>query len=159
MRMGWPCSICLMAFLSIAGLAWAQAGNVAQEVKEKPFLQPHAPARGYGNVDGSNKKVDDNTIKYNNINRPSKKDIPGKSKKSLKSKIGPQQKAVTPQGSVEKGATDNIMDINALSQNRSHGSGSFFDGYLLRSLKEEKLTRKKAQDDSKTNNNLLKKNK
>ena len=60
---------------------------------------------------------------------------------------------------MEKGATDNIMDINALSQNRSHGSGSFFDGYLLRSLKEEKLTRKKAQDDSKTNNNLLKKNK
>jgi len=150
--------VCLITLLSTSGWAWGQAGNTLKEEPQKQFLQPYSPESNNQSLDASFKT---NTIDANkrNIGKTSNKPISSATPKSSKPTHGHHQKSEIQPDGLKKDATGTVFRFQRYNQGRTAGSGSFLDGYLLKSLHEERIVRKKAADDSTSDEDLLKKNK
>lgn len=156
---GWTFSICLIAILSTSGLVWGQVGDKFHETPEKPFLQGHSPANGYLSVDASDKRINSNTNKDKNVGKTPHKVKVNTTKKSPRSAPGQHKNSEIQRASPKIGAAGSGLGFQEYNESGSAGSGSFFDGYLLRSLNEKRIIRRKAADDNMSNEDLLKKRK
>lgn len=155
----WSFYVCLIATLSTNGLAWGQVGNTFNEESGKPFLQPYSPANNYQSLEDSHKTIKNNTNKQKNGGEPPNKVMHIPTKKSPKSTFGQQPKSKIQLASPEIGAIGSSLSFEGYNQSKSGGSGSFLDGYLLRSLHEKKIVGKKGANDKTSDENLLKKDK
>ena len=155
---GWFFYVCLIAILSTNGLAWGQVGNKFNEEPGKPFLQPYSPANNYQSLDDSHKTINNNTNKYKNGGETPNKVMLTPTKNSPKSTLGQHPKSKIQLASPEIGATgSSLLGFQEYNQSSSAGSGSFLDGYLLRSLHEKKIGGKKGANDNMSDENLLEK--
>jgi len=157
MSRGWSLPICLLTILSISGWAWSQAGKTFQEEPEKPFLKPYSPESNNQSLDVSLKT---NTINNNkrNIDKTSIKAINSPTTKSSKPTLGHHQKSVILPDSQKISVAGSSMSFQGYNQNHTAGTVAFLDGYLLKSLQDKRIVRKKADNES-SDDNQFKKNK
>jgi hypothetical protein len=155
----WSFYTCLIALLSTNGLAWAQVGNSFNEEPGKPFLQPYSPVNNYQSLDDSHKTINNNTNKHKNGGETPNKVMLTPVKNSSKSTPGQHPKSQTRLASPEIGATGTSLGFEGYDRSSHAGTGSFLDGYLLRSLHEEKIVGKKAASANTSDENLLEKKK
>jgi hypothetical protein len=154
---GWSFYVCFMAIVSTNGLAWGQVGNTFNEEPGKSFLQPYSPANNYQSLDDSDKTINNNTNKPKNGGATTNKVMLTPTKKSAKSTFGQHPKSKIQLASPEIGAAGSSLGFQEYNQSSSAGSGSFLDGYLLRSLHEKKIEGKKGANDNTSDENLPKK--
>ena len=158
MSRGWSLPICLIALLSTTGWVWGQAGKTFQEEPKKSFLQPYSPETNKQGLDASFKTNTTDTNKRT-IGRTSNKSISTSTKKLTKPSLGHTQKSEIQSDSPKIGASASTLSFQGYNQDRSAGSGSFLDGYLLKSLQDKKIVRKKTEDENSSDKTLLKKKK
>lgn len=159
MSRGWSFYVCLIAILYTNGLAWSQVGNTFNEEPGKPFLQPYSPANNYQSLDDSHKTINNNTNKHKDGGETPNKVMLTPTKNSPKSTLGQHPKSKIQPAGPEIGATGSSLGFQGYNQSSSAGSGSFLDGYLLRSLHEKKIEGTKGSNDNTSDENLLKKKK
>jgi hypothetical protein len=159
MSKGWSFHVCLITILCTNGLAWGQVGNKFNEEPGRPFLQPYSPANNYQSLDDSHKTINNNINKHKNGSKTPNKVIRTFTKNSPKSTLGQYQKSKIQLASPEIGATGRSLGFQGYNQPSSAVSGSFLDGYLLRSLHEKKIGGRKGANVNTSSENLLKKEK
>lgn len=154
---GWFFSICFIATLITSVSVWGQALHTFQEEPKNTFLKPYEPAKDYGISDTFSTTNKDNDYKKISIGAPHKKTIatsPKKAHKSHHGKQGEEQKSKNQDIIQEKDAAGKSTVSLGYQQNNTTDSASFLDGYLLKSLKEEKIVRKKAADENQLDENI-----
>lgn len=150
----------LLAVILIAGLAWAQVGDMNPNESGKPFLNPYSPANRYQSLDDSQKPVKPYTksakkmvIKPMNIGKNAVSIIPTNHSNAS---IGKSEEMKNRPAGPKIGAIGNSMSLGGGHQHSGSGSQSFLDGYFLKSLHDDKMTIKRAKSDNTANNNLHK---
>ncbi|MEW6657594.1 MAG: hypothetical protein AB1424_02930 [Thermodesulfobacteriota bacterium] len=155
MSKGWSFFLGLIAILSISGLAWSQLGNTLKEETQKQFLQPYSPVKDYQNLNAADQTIDNNTNRYKNIGRTPHKVVVTTPKKSAKSLFQKRLTSEIPRATLHTGTAGSSPSFQGYNQVNGSRSGSFLDGYLLRSLQEKRKVRTEAADDSKSNEDQL----
>ena len=155
-------ALLLALLLGTGGLAWAQVGELNRNEPEKPFLKPYSPANDdqslESSLDASPKTVKPDTkiigktaIKPDNIGKAPITDT--LTRNSFSSYRKSDKMRNHPVGT-KTGAAGNSPRLGGYDQSGGYGSTSFLDGYLLKSLHEDKIVTRKAREDNADNNNL-----
>jgi hypothetical protein len=160
MSKGWSLPICLIALLSTNGWVWGQADYILKEEQQKPFLQPYSPETNNQNqnLDVSHKNISNNTGKHKNVSKTLNK-VSVSTKTSSKSPLGQRKRSEIQNAGQEIDTAKSSLGFQGYNHSNSHGSGSFLDGYLLKSLQEKKIERKNVVNDNISDRNLQKKTK
>jgi len=154
----WFLPVSLIALFSTSGWVWGQTSYTFKEEPEKPFLQPYSPERKNQSLDASYKtNIIDTNKKY--IDKTSNKPISAATQKSSKSTLRQHQKSEVRPNSPKIGDKGSVLSFQGYNQNRTTGSGSFLDGYLLKSLQDKPIVKKKAADERSSDETILKKKK
>jgi hypothetical protein len=156
----WFFSLCLIAILSSSGALWAQVGNSFLE-EEKPFLKPYSPETNNQSLDASFKT---NVIDTNKRNIGKVLNVPNKIMSSATPELSKSiqrhhQKSETQADTLKIGTPSSGLSFQGYNQSSSDSFMSFLDGYLLKSLHEKIIVRKKAEDAKSSDGTLLKKKK
>jgi len=162
MSRGWSLPICLITLLSTSGWALGQSGNTFHQEPENSFLKPYSPEtnnQSNQSLDASIKTNTIDTINKPNIGKTSNKAISTIPPKSSKPTFGYHQKSGNQTESPKISTPGLVLSFQGYNQGHPTGSGSFLDGYLLKSLNEKRIVRKKAAEDGSADGNSVKKKK
>jgi len=153
-------SLCLIALVSTSSMAWGQPGDTSPKELEKPFLQPYSPENTKSSLDSSLKAININNDKDKTLGQTRNKTLITNSKKTPHSFKGNQRKPeIQPPANLKAGSPGSSVSFQGNNQYRPAASGSFLDGYLLKSLHEKRVVRKQAEDDNSSDESMLKKKK
>jgi hypothetical protein len=160
MSKGWFMSLCLIAFVSTSVKAWGQPDNTSPKELEKPFLQPYSPENNKSSLDSSLKEINNNNDKNKTRGQTRNKALitsPKKTPHSFTRKSA--QTGNQAPGNLKAGTPGSSVSFQGYNQYPPAASGSFLDGYLLKSLQEKRMVRKQVENDNSSDETMLKKKK
>ncbi|RJR35212.1 MAG: hypothetical protein C4567_14810 [Deltaproteobacteria bacterium] len=153
----WCLPICLIALFSTSGWTWGQIGNTLKEEPQKPFLQPYSPETNNQDLNVSSKKIA-NTGRQKIAGKSfNKARVPAKT--LSKSPPGQHNRSEIQNAGQEINPAKSSLNFQRYNHLNSPGSGSFLDGYLLNSLQDKRIERKKIVTDKTSERDSVKKKK